>query len=118
MNPLIYFCSSATGEYPIFEFFYLSTCFGPPGQPKSPTPQHKAHLNHVTLALSDSHNPTLSPPPIHFLFNSLCQYMGACGTILECYMNLFACVIKPTDDLKPNRNPAGVDTGVTFHLQV
>jgi hypothetical protein len=45
------------------------------------------------------------------LFDSLCQYMCACGTILECFMNVFACVKNPC----VTWNPAGAGTGVTFH---
>jgi hypothetical protein len=57
---------------------------------------------------------------LDFLFDSLCQYMRACGTILECFMNVFACVQKPVGDPKPGEcghgcdiSPVGVVTGRT-----
>jgi hypothetical protein len=39
--------------------------------------------------------------------------MRACGTILECFMNVFACVKKPTGDLKPGGCGHGCDFSPT-----
>jgi hypothetical protein len=51
---------------------------------------------------------------IDFLFDSMCQYMHACGTILEYFMNVFACVKKLMGDLKPSRCRHGCGHGRVF----